>query len=170
VLLRLFEAARRFDMEVQPQLILLQKTLFNIEGLGRQLYPELDLWKTARPILRDWMRDRMSPRSVLRHVRAHLPDTIESMKQLPQILQAVVRDASDGRFRLRVEGAGVAQLRRELSRGQVRRDATIAACVLWLSGILWLAFELRYRWLGWMQMSAGFVLFIWNRAARVRLE
>ena len=54
VLLRLFETARRFDMEIQPQLILLQKTLLQIEGLGRQLYPELDLWKTAQPILREW--------------------------------------------------------------------------------------------------------------------
>jgi ubiquinone biosynthesis protein len=60
VLLRLFETARRFDMQVQPQLILLQKTLFNIEGLGRQLYPELDLWKTAQPVLRKWMRERLN--------------------------------------------------------------------------------------------------------------
>ena len=72
VLLRLFETARRFDMQVQPQLILLQKTLFNIEGLGRQLYPELDLWQTAQPFLRKWMRERMSPRTVLRRVRAQL--------------------------------------------------------------------------------------------------
>jgi ubiquinone biosynthesis protein len=62
VLLRLFETARRFDMQVQPQLILLQKTLFNIEGLGRQLYPELDLWQTAQPYLRKWMRPRPASR------------------------------------------------------------------------------------------------------------
>ena len=64
VLLHLFEIARRYQMQVQPQLILLQKTLLNIEGLGRQLYPELDLWKTAQPILRDWMRERAGPRAV----------------------------------------------------------------------------------------------------------
>ena len=64
VLLRLFETARRFQMEVQPQLILLQKTLLQIEGLGRQLYPELDLWKTAQPILREWAAERMSGRAV----------------------------------------------------------------------------------------------------------
>ncbi len=69
VLLRLFETARRFDMQIQPQLILLQKTLLNIEGLGRELYPELDLWKTAQPILRQWMRERMSPRAVLKRMR-----------------------------------------------------------------------------------------------------
>ena len=58
VLLRLFDISRRFDMRTQPQLILLQKTLLNIEGLGRELYPELDIWQTAAPILRDWMRER----------------------------------------------------------------------------------------------------------------
>ena len=73
VLLRLFETARRFDMEIQPQLMLLQKTLLNIEGLGRELYPELDLWKTAQPVLRAWMRERMSPRTVLRRMRTQLP-------------------------------------------------------------------------------------------------
>ena len=65
VLLRLFEISRRFNMEVQPQLMLLQKTLLNIEGLGRDLYPELDIWKTASPILRDWMRERASLRQML---------------------------------------------------------------------------------------------------------
>ena len=58
MLLRLFETARRFQMEVQPQLILLQKTLLQIEGLGRQLYPQLDLWKTAQPIMREWAAER----------------------------------------------------------------------------------------------------------------
>ena len=62
ILLRLFEISRRFNMTVQPQLILLQKTLLNVEGLGRQLYPELDIWNTASPILREWMRERSSPR------------------------------------------------------------------------------------------------------------
>ena len=98
VLLRLFETARRFDMEIQPQLMLLQKTLLNIEGLGRELYPELDLWKTAQPILRSWMRERMSPRTVLRRLRTQLPDTIEALKQVPQLFQTAVREASEGRL------------------------------------------------------------------------
>ena len=63
VLLRLFQTARQFNMEVQPQLVLLQKTLLAIEGLGRQLYPELDLWKTAKPVLEQWMRERHDPRN-----------------------------------------------------------------------------------------------------------
>ena len=65
-----FRTARRFNMEVQPQLMLLQKTLFNIEGLGRDLYPELDLWQTAKPFLEDWTRERYSPRATLKRLKA----------------------------------------------------------------------------------------------------
>src|SRR5262249_30528481 len=114
VLLRLFETARRFDMQVQPQLILLQKTLLNIEGLGRELYPELDLWKTAQPILKQWMRERISPRAVVKQLRAQLPDTVEALKKLPQIFQTAVREASEGRLHLTVEHSGMLELRREL--------------------------------------------------------
>jgi ubiquinone biosynthesis protein len=72
VLMRLFQTARRFNMEVQPQLVLLQKTLLNIEGLGRQLYPDLDLWSTAQPFLERWMRQRMSPKTQLRKLQAQV--------------------------------------------------------------------------------------------------
>ncbi len=69
VLLGLFQTARRFNMEVQPQLVLLQKTLLNIEGLGRQLYPDLDLWQTAKPFLENWMKERMGPKAVYRSIK-----------------------------------------------------------------------------------------------------
>jgi len=72
VLMRLFQTARRFNMEVQPQLVLLQKTLLNIEGLGRQLYPDLDLWSTAQPFLERWMRDRVSPKSLLQNLHSQV--------------------------------------------------------------------------------------------------
>src|SRR6267154_356140 len=167
VLLRLFETARRFDMQIQPQLILLQKTLLNIEGLGRELYPELDLWKTARPILRSWMRERMSPRSILRRVRTQLPDTIEALKQVPQLFQTAVREATEGRFALKVQNAGLAELREELRRSRRSRDASLAAGVLWLSGLIWLALIVDYKWFGWVQMCAAIVLVIRNRSLKV---
>ena len=72
LLLRLFQTARRFNMEVQPQLVLLQKTLLNIEGLGRQLYPDLDLWNTAQPFLERWMRERVSPRNLLHNLQSQV--------------------------------------------------------------------------------------------------
>jgi ubiquinone biosynthesis protein len=168
VLLRLFETARRFDMQVQPQLILLQKTLFNIEGLGRQLYPELDLWQTAQPYLRKWMRQRRSPRTMLRRVRARLPDVLVALQQVPQIFQTAVRDAADGRISLQVENSGVAELREEMRRIDSRRDATIAAAVLWVSGLLWLAVTAQMPWMGWLQMTAAIVLFLWSRSSKIR--
>ncbi|KQQ53969.1 ubiquinone biosynthesis protein UbiB [Pseudomonas sp. Leaf127] len=78
VLMRLFQTARRFNMEVQPQLVLLQKTLLNIEGLGRQLYPDLDLWSTAQPFLERWMRERVSPKTLLGNLQSQV-------EQLPHI-------------------------------------------------------------------------------------
>ncbi|MBU0807425.1 MULTISPECIES: ubiquinone biosynthesis regulatory protein kinase UbiB [Pseudomonas] len=93
LLLRLFQTARRFNMEVQPQLVLLQKTLLNIEGLGRQLYPDLDLWSTAQPFLERWMRERISPLHLLRNLQLqaeqvpHLSqiarETLERLNQQP---------------------------------------------------------------------------------------
>jgi ubiquinone biosynthesis protein len=166
VLLRLFETARRFDMQIQPQLILLQKTLFNIEGLGRELYPELDLWKTAQPILRSWMHERMSPRAVLRGMRSQLPDTIEALKQLPQLFQIAVREAAEGRLRIRVEDSGLMRLRQEVRRVHGSRDAALAAAVLWLAGMIWLALSARYRWFGWVQLGTAAAFVIRYRSLR----
>ncbi|HXA34993.1 MAG TPA: ubiquinone biosynthesis regulatory protein kinase UbiB [Steroidobacteraceae bacterium] len=168
VLLRLFETARRFDMQVQPQLILLQKTLFNIEGLGRQLYPELDLWQTAQPYLRKWMRQRMSPRAVLRRARTQLPDILVALQQVPQIFQTAVRDAAEGRLRFSVDPVGAAQLRDDMRRANSQRDATIAAAVLWVSGLIWVAWSRQIAWLGWLQMTAAIALFVWSRSSRSR--
>ena len=170
VLLRLFETARRFDMQVQPQLILLQKTLFNIEGLGRQLYPELDLWQTAQPYLRKWMRARTSPRAILRQIRARLPDTLMALQEVPQIFQTAVRDAAEGRLRLQVENIVFAEARAEMRLQHSRRDAAIAAAVLWLSGLVWLAFAAQNPWLGWAQMTAAIVIFVWSRSFKARGE
>jgi ubiquinone biosynthesis protein len=168
VLLRLFETARRFDMQVQPQLILLQKTLFNIEGLGRQLYPELDLWQTAQPYLRKWMRERMSPRSVLRRVRSQLPDLLVALQAVPQVFQTAVRDATEGRLRVAVDPVGAAELREEKRRRDSRREMILAAAVLWVCGLVWLAFSTQVPWLGWVQMTAAIVLFIVSRASKPR--
>jgi ubiquinone biosynthesis protein len=88
VLMRLFQTARRFGMEVQPQLVLLQKTLLNIEGLGRQLDDELDLWDTAKPFLEDWMQERVGPKGLVKNIKANLPFWIEQAPELPGLLHA----------------------------------------------------------------------------------
>ncbi|MCL4555338.1 MAG: ubiquinone biosynthesis regulatory protein kinase UbiB, partial [Gammaproteobacteria bacterium] len=94
VLLRLFQVARRFKMEVQPQLVLLQKTLLNIEGLGRQLNDELDLWKTAKPFLQEWMNERLGPKGFVRGVKEQLPFLMENLPQLPAQHQAMMKTLS----------------------------------------------------------------------------
>ncbi|WP_406665138.1 ubiquinone biosynthesis regulatory protein kinase UbiB [Gallaecimonas sp. GXIMD1310] len=86
VLVNLFNTARRFNMEVQPQLVLLQKTLLYIEGLGRQLYPQLDLWKTAKPFLEDWLKEQMGPKAMLRQIKSNLPFWGEKLPELPDLL------------------------------------------------------------------------------------
>ena len=165
VLLRLFETARRFNMEIQPQLILLQKTLLNIEGLGRQLYPELDLWKTAQPILRDWMRERVSGRAIMERLRTQLPDLAEAAKTLPQIVQGMIQQAADGRLRLRVETPGLEELKRTIRETNARRDAITVAGVLLLGGIVWLAVGHNPSWPGWALSVTGvlWLYSIWRR-------
>lgn len=91
VLLRLFQVARRFDMQVQPQLVLLQKTLLNIEGLGRTLYPELDLWKTAKPYLERWMNEQVGWRGLLRTTREQLPQLAETLPEIPFLLHEALQ-------------------------------------------------------------------------------
>src|SRR5215471_278936 len=93
VLMRLFHTARQFNMDVQPQLVLLQKTLLAIEGLGRQLYPELDLWTTAKPVLEEWMRERRDPRTQLKKLIAAWPEISEDLSLLPRLLHRAIRRA-----------------------------------------------------------------------------
>lgn len=86
VLMRLFQTSRRFHVEIQPQLVLLQKTLLNIEGLGRQLDPELDLWHTAKPFLEKWMTDQIGPRKLFEQLRAEAPRYAKLLPQLPRLM------------------------------------------------------------------------------------
>lgn len=87
LLLRLFQIARRFNMEVQPQLVLLQKTLLNIEGLGRQLYPDLDLWTTAKPYMEDWMNRRIGPKAIWQELKRQAPAWISHGPQMPELIR-----------------------------------------------------------------------------------
>jgi len=86
VVINLFQTAQRFNMEVQPQLVLLQKTLLNIEGLGRQLYPDLDLWQTAHPFLEKWLKDRLHPRSFVEQLKRHGPEWLEQFPKVPSLI------------------------------------------------------------------------------------
>ena len=95
LLIDLFRVAHQFDMPVQPQLVLLQKTLLNIEGLGRQLYPQLDLWETAKPFLEKWTREQIGAKSALRALRRELPNWLAVAPELPGLLHQILRRMND---------------------------------------------------------------------------
>jgi ubiquinone biosynthesis protein len=153
ILLRLFEISRRFNMQIQPQLILLQKTLLNVEGLGRDLYPDLDIWNTASPILRDWMRERSSVTGLLRSLRTQAPELMTAARSLPRILQRLLRERPDAAAQ--EQAAQLRQLREELARAQRRRDALMIGVLLLVGGGTWLALERGRAWLGWTLLAAG---------------
>jgi ubiquinone biosynthesis protein len=97
VLLRLFQISRRFQVEIQPQLVLLQKTLLNIEGLGRQLDPELDLWATAKPFLEKWMLEQLGPQKLMDQLKAQAPHYAKLLPELPKLIHAfLARNAAEG--------------------------------------------------------------------------
>ncbi|HXZ59220.1 MAG TPA: AarF/UbiB family protein, partial [Steroidobacteraceae bacterium] len=158
ILLRLFEISRRFDVQIQPQLLLLQKTLLNVEGLGRQLYPELDIWSSASPILREWMRERTSVGALVRSVRAHAPEILEALRGLPALLAAQVRR---GQLSERAAPApDPAALLRELKAEGRRRDLVTVGAALLLGGIVWLAISGAHTVTGWALLAAGVVAFL----------
>ncbi len=114
LLLRLFQTARRFDMVVQPQLVLLQKTLLNIEGLGRQLYPELDLWQTAKPFLENWFKQRMGPKAKLQKAMDQFPEIAEHLPELPTLVFDALDSATQSRRQLEANQLELEKLRRQI--------------------------------------------------------
>ncbi|UCH49615.1 MAG: ubiquinone biosynthesis regulatory protein kinase UbiB [Betaproteobacteria bacterium] len=103
LLLRLFQTSRQFNVEIQPQLVLLQKTLLNIEGLGRELDPELDLWQTAKPYLERWMSEQIGLQGLVANLRQEAPYWVSLLPQLPRLLHSYLsqKDADDGATDLR---------------------------------------------------------------------
>ena len=163
LLVRLFQTARRFNMEVQPQLILLQKTLLHIEGLGRHLYPQLDLWETGKPILERWMRDRLSGANVLAKLRQQLPDLNETLQDVPQLVQTLVQQATEGRLSITVNDPGVSALREEISQSARARYTGMAAGAVLIAGALLIGLDVQPEWLGWVVSATGAALLLINR-------
>jgi ubiquinone biosynthesis protein len=155
ILLRLFAISRRFNMEIQPQLVLLQKTLLNVEGLGRQLYDELDIWKTATPILRSWMSDRVSGATVIESLRTQLPEVLDAVRALPPLLKGAVQQAQDGTLRLRIEAANIDSLEQTIRDTNRRRDGITIAAALLLGAIIWQAVSAQPAWAGWVLGALG---------------
>ncbi|ADZ92688.1 ubiquinone biosynthesis regulatory protein kinase UbiB [Marinomonas mediterranea] len=118
VLLGLFQTARRFNMEVQPQLVLLEKTLLNIEGLGRQLYPDLDLWVTAKPFLERWMSEQVGPRRVLDEVKKQAPEWAGQLPQIPNLVFSALTHLSHQEERMAEQTKAISALGKEIKKGR----------------------------------------------------
>jgi ubiquinone biosynthesis protein len=154
LLMRLFRVAQRFDVEIQPQMILLHKTLFNIEGLGRQLYPQLDLWKTAHPVLKRWMDEQVGGRAMIKDLRQNLPQLRDAMRELPVIIQALGEQAADGRIKFNLQSPELLKIRQQLETQQRQRYWLTAAATAVVSGVLVMTLGSNIE-LAWALLAAG---------------
>jgi ubiquinone biosynthesis protein len=154
VLIRLFDTARRFNMEIQPQLILLQKTLFNIEGLGRELYPQLDLWKTAHPVLRRWMDEQVGARAVFEDLRENLPQLRDAFRELPGVMRQVAEQAAQGKFHLQLDSSELRRIQQQLKSQQKQRFWLACSMTALICGTVLLGLG-SVPWLGWILMAGG---------------
>ncbi len=132
LLLRLFQVARRFSMEVQPQLVLLQKTLLNIEGLGRDLYPDLDLWQTAKPFIEQWFRDEMGPKAGFNQLRDELPKWAQHWADVPMLTHKILTDTAQGRLKVdtQIEQLYPLLTQRQTASKRLQRTLTGASCLV----------------------------------------
>jgi len=164
VLVRLFETARRFNMPIQPQLILLQKTLFNIEGLGRELYPELDLWKTAHPVLRQWMDEQVGPRAVVEDLRQNLPQLRDALRELPGVIHQLADQLQSGRLQVEMSTPDLEILNDRLRVQQKQRYRVAVGATAIISGTAVLTLA-SLPLLGWALVSVGLVAVVAGRPA-----
>jgi len=160
VLLRLFEALRRFDARIQPQLLLLQKTLFNIEGLGRQLYPDLDIWKTASPILREWMREKHHPLNVAKRLWKQMPELLQALEASPVALRRRVLEAAEPRRSAATFASDAHRSTQVESRSP--GPALIAPALVLLAGVVALSTARIPAALGWFVAIAGTIWLVRN--------
>lgn len=161
VLLNLFNTARRFQMEVQPQLVLLQKTLLYIEGLGRQLYPELDLWQTAKPFLQEWLDQQVGVKAMYRNIQEKLPYFREHFAELPEALyQALQQQKAISNELTKINQ----HLQQRVKIEQRQRYSLLLTLILWLGTLI--RFEQLPLWLSLTLLTTGGIFAIWGLKKR----
>ena len=167
LLLRLFQTAQRFHMEILPQLLLLQKTLVSVEGIGRQLDPELDLWRTARPSLESWMKDRVGIRSLLRSTRENVPRWIDRLPELPGLAFDVLDRIKQGRIEVATHDEMLQEIRQEIRTVHRRLSHAVVGAALVLAAAFFYAVPTAAAgWWGplpsgvWLLGGAGLVILL----------
>lgn len=159
VLLNLFSTAQRFNMQVQPQLVLLQKTLLYVEGLGRQLYPQLDLWKTAKPFLENWMQQQIGVPAIWRQIKENLPYWAEKLPQMPTLLHQYL-EQGPAQQRLLLKQLQQVALQQRKTRQQIVATTFAAASIISAS----IVFSFANPWLAapLLVISIAFTLKAWT--------
>ncbi|HEX6550240.1 MAG TPA: ubiquinone biosynthesis regulatory protein kinase UbiB [Gammaproteobacteria bacterium] len=162
LLVRLFQTARRFEMEVQPQLVLLQKTLLNIEGLGRDLYPDLDLWQTAKPFLENWTREQLGLTATLKKIWNGLPTIRELLIETPNRLNTIMQKLANGNLETELRASQLERLQemQHLRNQHLYRAAAGGALII--GGALLLAMHASPSWLPTLVGVAGIAVLIWG--------
>ena len=163
LLMRLFQTGRRFNMEVQPQLVLLQKTLLAIEGLGRELYPELDLWDTGKPYLEGWMKEQVGPQALFKHFRQELPRLAEALPTLPRRLDHALQETALLRETLDTQQQSLRALRQEIKRDGQRQLRGLLGTTLIIAAVLLANVTLPDDWhyLPFIAGGAGLSAWVW---------
>ena len=175
LLLRLFQTARRFNMEVQPQLVLLQKTLLNIEGLGRQLYPELDLWKTAKPFLERWMSEQIGSRAFINRLKNNIPQWGEMLPEIPTLVHEVLHQARHGKLRVESDSENLQRIHETIRAANRRTFAAIVGGSLLISATVLLGQDISSPFIiqgaplvTWLCGGIGAVILIINWPRKTR--
>ncbi|MFK8030170.1 MAG: ubiquinone biosynthesis regulatory protein kinase UbiB [Gammaproteobacteria bacterium] len=160
-LVRLFSTARRFNMEVQPQLVLLQKTLLNIEGLGRQLYPDLDLWVTAKPFLEEWMAEKSSGKELMNKFKEALPELATSVNDGPQMLVRLLQQVSEGTLNVKMAPPNIESMQAEQLASDRRRTSAIAGAGFVVGAAILAGTGYSYTWVSIVALLGGMAL-LWR--------
>jgi ubiquinone biosynthesis protein len=125
LLVRLFQTARQFNMEIQPQLLLLEKTFLHIEGLGRQLYPQLDLWDTAKPFLERWLSEQLGVRALVKGLKKNLPYIAENLPELPQLAFKTLHKIANDELQIEFKSKQLELLQKEIRQSNARNIRAI---------------------------------------------
>jgi len=162
LLLSLFQTAQRFDMEVQPQLILLQKTMLNIEGLGRELYPDLDLWVTAKPFIQQWMDEQVGIHSLLNGAKKNIPKMLKNFPEMPNLIHDVLQQINQQQLKMQCESQQLQQLQQEMRQANQRNRFAIVGGTLLIAASISAATPLGVSLLTWLSASGGITLLAYS--------
>lgn len=160
--MRLFQTARRFEMPVQPQLVLLQKTLFQIEGLGRQLYPQLDLWDTAKPYLESWMKDQIGPQAAIAGLQREAPRWASMLPEVPRLAYGAIQKATEKGPEGFATRADLDRLTLHNNARSRRNAAAVIAAGLFVGFAVRTTMSETTGTLAWLMLIAAIALAIWS--------